>query len=123
VGIDNSKSINPLLLSVLIFLTNVFDKCIVLCLSYSIFFDKFIGLKINVSIILNKSLPKDFLCDVFNVHRIPYDYCFIDIMGLNFFSDRFSIKSMFLKVKRRYIHQNRFALLISSLLLSLAPFL
>jgi hypothetical protein len=42
------------------FVTNVFDKCIVLCRSYSIFFDKFIAVKINVSIILNKSLSKDF---------------------------------------------------------------
>jgi hypothetical protein len=56
----NSKSIDSLLLLVLIFVTNLFDKHIVLCRSYSIFFDKFIGLKINVSIILNKSLPKDF---------------------------------------------------------------
>ncbi len=39
-----------------------------------------------------------FLCDVFNVHRIRYDYYFIDIMGLNFFNDKFSIKSTFLKV-------------------------
>ncbi len=30
-------------------------------------------------------------------------------MGLNFFSDKFSIKSTFLKEKGRYIHQNRFA--------------
>jgi hypothetical protein len=30
-------------------------------------------------------------------------------MGLNFFKDKFSIKSKFLKVKGRYIHQNRFA--------------
>ncbi len=30
-------------------------------------------------------------------------------MGLNIFNDRFSIKSMFLKVKGRYIHRNRFA--------------
>jgi len=44
----------------LIFVTNLFDKCIILCLPYSIFFDKFIGLKINVAIILNKSLTKDF---------------------------------------------------------------
>jgi hypothetical protein len=43
-----------------IFVTNLFDKCIVLCCSYSIFFDKIIGLNSNVSIILNKLLPKDF---------------------------------------------------------------
>ncbi len=43
-----------------IFVTNLFNKCIVLCRSYSIFFDKFIALKIKVSMILNKSLPKDF---------------------------------------------------------------
>ncbi len=54
-GIDNSKIIDLLHLSVLIF-----DNCIVLCLPNSIFFDKFIGLKINVAIILNKSLPTDF---------------------------------------------------------------
>jgi hypothetical protein len=30
-------------------------------------------------------------------------------MGLNFFNDKFSIKSTFLKVKGRYIHQYRFA--------------
>ncbi len=57
--IDNSKSIG-LLLSVLIFLSKHFDNFIVLCLSYSIFFDKFIGLKIYVAIIVNKSLPKGF---------------------------------------------------------------
>jgi hypothetical protein len=45
----------------------------------------------------------------FNVHRIRYDYRFIDIMGLNFFNAKFSIKSMFLKVKACYIHQYRFA--------------
>ena len=39
-----------------------------------------------------------FLCDGFNVHRIRYDYRFIVIMGLNFFNDKFSIKSTFLKV-------------------------
>ena len=44
----------------LIFVMNLFDNCILLCLPYSIFFDKFISLKINVAIILNKSLPKDF---------------------------------------------------------------
>jgi hypothetical protein len=59
-GIDNSKSIDLLLLSVLILVTDLLDNCIVLCLSYSIFFDKFIGLKINIAIILNKSLPQDF---------------------------------------------------------------
>jgi hypothetical protein len=60
VGVDNSKCIDSLLLSVVLFVTNLFDKCIVLCRSYSIFFDKFVGLKSNVSIILNKSFPKDF---------------------------------------------------------------
>jgi hypothetical protein len=60
VGIDNSKSIDSLLIPVLIFVTNLFDNCIILCLSYSIIFYKFIGLKINVAIILNKSLPEDF---------------------------------------------------------------
>ncbi len=30
-------------------------------------------------------------------------------MGLNFFNDKFLIKSTFLKVKGRYIHRNRFA--------------
>ncbi len=59
-GIDNSKYIDSLLLSVVIFVTNLFDKCIILCHSYSIFFDKFIALKINLSKILNKSLTKDF---------------------------------------------------------------
>ncbi len=59
-SVDNSKCIDSLLLLVVIFVTNLFNKCIVLCRSYSIFFDKFIGLKSNVSIILNKSLPKDF---------------------------------------------------------------
>ncbi len=49
-----------LLLSVLIFVTNLFDNCIVLCLPYSIFFDKFIGLKFNLAKFLNKSLPTDF---------------------------------------------------------------
>jgi hypothetical protein len=38
VGIDNSKSIDSLLLSVLSFVNNLFDNCIVLCRSYSIFF-------------------------------------------------------------------------------------
>ncbi len=38
-----------------------------------------------------------------------YVHCFIDIMGLNFLNDKFLIKSSFLKVKGRYIHQNRFA--------------
>jgi hypothetical protein len=84
----------------------MFDKCVFLCLSYSIFFYKFIGLIINIAIILNKSLSQDFyLCDVFNVHRIRYDYRFINFMGLNFFNNKFSIKLMFLKVKGRYIHQ------------------
>ncbi len=49
VGVDNSKCIDSLLLSVVILVTKLFDKCIVLCRSYSIFFDKFIALKINVS--------------------------------------------------------------------------
>jgi hypothetical protein len=53
-----------------------------------------------------------FLFDVFNVHRIPHDYRFIDVMGLNFFNDDFSIKSTFLKVKGRYNHQNKFAYVI-----------
>ncbi len=35
-----------------------------------------------------------FFCDVYNVHRIPYDYRFIDIMGLNFFNDKLSINSL-----------------------------
>jgi hypothetical protein len=61
VGIDNSKSIVPLLLSVLIFITNLFDNCIILCLSYSIFFDKFIGLKINFSIIETNNFPRIFM--------------------------------------------------------------
>jgi hypothetical protein len=55
-----SKDFYAMLLSIKIFVTKLFDKCIVLCLSYSIFFDKFIALKINVSIILNKSFSKDF---------------------------------------------------------------
>jgi hypothetical protein len=38
----------------------MFDNCIILFLPYSIFFDKFIGLKINVAKIVNKSLPTDF---------------------------------------------------------------
>jgi hypothetical protein len=38
-------SIDSLLLSVLIFVTNLFNNFIVLGLSYSIFFDKFIGFK------------------------------------------------------------------------------
>ncbi len=59
-GVDNSKCNDSLLLLVIIFVTNLFHKCIVLCRSYSIFFYKFIALKINVSIVLNKSLPKDF---------------------------------------------------------------
>jgi hypothetical protein len=49
-----------LLLSVLIFIMNLFDNFIVLCLSYSIFFYKFIGLTKYDAIILNKSLPKGF---------------------------------------------------------------
>jgi hypothetical protein len=60
VGVDNSKCIDSLLLSIKIFVTKLFDKCIVLCLSYSIFFDKFIALKINFSIIINKLISKDF---------------------------------------------------------------
>ncbi len=98
-GIDNTQSIDSLPLSVLIFVMNLFDKCIILCHSYSIFFDKFIVLKSNVSIILNKSLPKDFYVDGFNVHRIRYNYRFFDIIGLNFFNDKFLIKSTFLKVE------------------------
>jgi hypothetical protein len=81
VHIDNSKNIDPLLLSVLVFVTNLFDNCTVLCLSYSIFFDKFIGLKIHIAIIFIKSLPMGF-----------YAIEFIDIMGLNFFKEKFSIK-------------------------------
>ncbi len=68
-GIDNSKSINSLLLSVQIFLKKLFDKCIILCRSYSIFFDKFIALKINISIILNKSISKDFYAMLFRLQR------------------------------------------------------
>jgi hypothetical protein len=30
-----------------------------------------------------------FLCDAFNVHKIRYDYRFIDIMGLNFLTINF----------------------------------
>ncbi len=59
-GINNSKSIDLLLLSVQILVTKLLDKCIVLCHFCSIFFDKFIALKINISIILNKLLSKDF---------------------------------------------------------------
>ncbi len=40
-----------------------------------------------------------FLCNVFNVHRIPYDYCFIDIMGLIFFNDKFFDKINVFKSK------------------------
>ncbi len=59
---------------------------------YSVFFDKFIGLKLNVSIILNKSLPTDFYAMFLIFTRIHNDYCFIDIMGLNFFNDKFFYK-------------------------------
>ncbi len=75
-GIDNSKSIDLLLLLVQIFV-------------------KFIALKINVTIILNKSLSKDFYAMLLTFNRIRYDYFFIDIMGLNFFNDKFSINQRF----------------------------
>jgi hypothetical protein len=52
---------------------------------YSIFLDKFIRLKINVSIILNKSLPKDFYAMFLTFIEFAVTYHFIDIMGLNFF--------------------------------------
>ena len=60
VGIDNSESNGSLLLSVLVFVTNLFDNFIVLRLSYSIFFANFIGLKIHFAILLNKSILTSF---------------------------------------------------------------
>jgi hypothetical protein len=80
------------------FVTNMFDNYIVLCLSYSTFFDKFIGSKLNIAIIFKHITSQGFLCDVFNVNRIPTDYRFIDSMGLNFFNTKFSLKSTFVKV-------------------------
>ncbi len=100
-------SIDSLLLSVLIFVTNLFDNCIVLCLSYTIFFDKFIGLKINAAIILNKSLPEDFY--VMFLTFIEFPTIIASLILWVFFFSKFSIKSTFLKVKGRFIHQNRFA--------------
>ena len=93
-GIDSFKSIGSLILSVLIFVSNLFDKCLVLCLYYSIFFNKFIGLKTHVSIISNKLLPKNFYA-----------------MFLTFkeFATNIALLINILKVKRRYIHRNRFA--------------
>jgi hypothetical protein len=69
--IENSKSIDPLLLSVLIFCNKPVDNCIVLCLSFFIFFNKFIRLKINVAIILNKSLAKDFYAMFLTFIKFP----------------------------------------------------
>ncbi len=101
-GIDNSKSIDSLLLSVLLFVTKLFSKFIVLCRSYSIFFVIFIGLKSNVSIILNKSLPMDFYGMVLTLIEFATIIASLILgMGLNFFKDKFSIKSTFLKVKRQ----------------------
>jgi hypothetical protein len=76
-------------LSIQIFVTKLFDKCIVLCLSYSIFFDKFIAVKKQRFNNFKQITFQGFLCDVFNVHGIPYDYRFIDIMGLNFLTINF----------------------------------
>ena len=50
--------------------------------------------KINIfkskgALILKQILSHGFLCDIFNVHRIRYDYRFIDIMGLNFLTINF----------------------------------
>ncbi len=59
----------------------------------------------------------------FNVHRIRYDYRFIDVMGQNFFNNKFSIKSTFLKVRGATFIETDSPTVISSLLLSLAPFL
>ncbi len=41
------------------------------------------------AIILKQISSHGFLCDVFNIHRIPYDYHFIDFMGLNFLTINF----------------------------------
>ncbi len=47
--------------------------------------------------ILNKSLPQDFYAMFLTFIEIAT--IIIDIMGQNFFNDKFSIKSLFLKVK------------------------
>jgi hypothetical protein len=57
VGIENTKCIDSLLLSVLLFVMNLLDKCI--CSLPLLFINSF-GLIINVSIILKKPLPQDF---------------------------------------------------------------
>ncbi len=90
-GIDNSKSIDSLLLSVQM---KLFDKCIVLCRSYSIFFKN--SSHKNQRFNNFKQITfQGYLCDAFNVHRIGYDYRFIEIIGVNFFNDKFSIKSTY----------------------------
>ncbi len=80
-----------MLLSVLIFVMNMFDKCVVLCLSYSIFFYKFIGLKSNVAIILKKSLSQDFYAMFLTFIEFAM---IITSLILNFFNNKFSVKLM-----------------------------
>ncbi len=92
VGIDNSKCIDSLLLSIEIFVTKLVDKCIVFCLSYSIFFDKFIALKITVSIILKKSLSKNFYAMLLSIQIFVtklFDKCIILCLSHSIFFDKF----------------------------------
>jgi hypothetical protein len=69
------------------------DNCFIDIMGLNFFNIKFFG-KIKVfkskgGIILKQISSHRFLCDVFNVHRIPYDYPFIDIMSLNFLTINF----------------------------------
>ncbi len=105
-GVDNSKCIDSLLLSVVIFVTNLFI--------HHIENQRFNNFK-QIS-------SQGFLCDLFNVHRIRYDYRFIEIISLNFFNNKFSIKSTFLKVKGALNSAKQIRLRYFSLLLSLVPF-
>jgi len=70
------------------------------------------SLKLNGSVML--SAVPNFLksMDVFNVHRIPHVYRFINIMCLNFSINKFSIKAMLSKVKGRYFHQSKYVSVI-----------
>ncbi len=72
--------------------------------------DKFLK-KINVfkskgAIILKQPSSHGFLCDIFNVHRIFYDYRFIDIMGLTFLMINFQkFQRTFLEKKIIFFHE------------------
>ncbi len=116
-GVNNSKCIDSLLLSIKIFVTKLFDKCIVLCLSYSMFFDKFIALKINFSIILNKLIFKDFYAMLLSIQIFVtklFDKCIVLCLSYSIFFNKFiALKSNGLIIINKSLSKDFYAMFLT----------